>query len=777
MKLHIYILIFFCSIFYQTTILAMEADENSPIITTSAMTAPPPPCAGSQSNLRWLRYDLEGWSLEHLYEHPFFPQAPDGIKTVNTIQTPLNYDEGYGSLIRGYLVPPETGNYQFNATGDDTIAFFLSTTELVIDTNYICGARYAWITSHDNQPTQTSEVLTLTAGEYYYFELQHKEGAGGDQSQVYWKTPSNSTWSLVPGVHLYDYTCDNFCDVQGTPCDDGDANTINDQADGFCNCAGEPVTANDCVGDKNSAMALFFDNVSGWQVQDLINSSSYMTNSPDRGEIISNLAENWHTTHDNYGMVIKAYFSPPVTGIYSFNVMGDSQVQLFLSSDDNPANLTSIALGNYAYEHDDDASQTSANISLNKGQYYYLEFFHKEQEHGEFFGLYWKAPFLPTDKWTAFSPYYLHAYDCELACIPDGTSCNDGNAGTENDVFTNCNCAGTPCPNNNCLEGGSYDSYDYCAPTNGHSNNDKDVWLSCQTSSSPNVTSGNTHWIQYDFGELKTFTGTHVWNYNVTNETGKGFRNVVIDYSTNGTDWTQFGTYEWPQAPGTNGYTGFIGPNLNNLVARYILVTGLTNWEGTTCRGLSEMAFTVEAASLPLDLLSFNAVPEKEAIHLFWEVADETDLKGYTLQRSDDKQNFKPMAWIESERQQQNRYQYIDEQVRPNLWYYYRLKMVEDDNRISYSEVKSARLTANGTMEIYPNPTNGDMNILITTTESETVMIDILSTNGQLIRQMQINVQEGLTQQAIDLEGVAAGTYWVKVYGSQLNMTERVVVF
>lgn len=788
MKIHIYIIIFLLSIFHQIDTWATTTDNTSPVITTSSTVAPPPPCAGENATLRWLRYDnAPGHNIESLYEHPFFPQAPTGYKIINQLQTPMNYTEEYGSLVRGYLVPPETGNYQFNVTGDDNTAFFLSTTEFLEDTVEICFVHYAWIDDHDRdgETRQTSEVLSLTAGEYYYFELHHKEGGGGDHAQVYWKTPFTdpNTWNIVAGAYLYDYTCDNLCDVRGTSCDDGDPSTINDTADGFCNCAGETQTPNECVGDRGSIMALYFDNIDGYQVSDLTSATSFMNNTPDRAEPLSRMTgpEN-EPNADSYGSVVRGFISPPTTGTYSFNVRSDDQSQFFLSSDDNPANLVSVAFApGYTYEHDTYPEQTSADITLTKGEYYYFELLHKEGGGGDFFALHWKAPFLPTDKWTTLTPYYLYAYDCEMACIPDGTACNDGNDGTENDVFTNCDCAGTPCPNNDCatVTGGDYDSYDYCAPTDDHSNNEKDTWLSCNTSPNPNVTRGNTHWIQYNFGELKTITTSHVWNYNVNNETGKGFRSVVIDYSMeeNPTSWTHFGTYEWQEAPGTNGYGGFVGPDFGGLVAQHILITGLTNWEGTECRGLSEMTFTVEDASLPLQLLSFNAVPEKEAIHLFWEVSEEQNLKGYSLQRSEDERNFRPMAWIDSEKQAYNQYKYIDDQVRPNQWYYYRLKMVEEDNRISYSEVKAARLNANGTMVVYPNPSPGDMNILITTPHAETVMIEVFTTSGQQIRQLQVDVQEGLTQQAIDLKGLPAGTYWVKVYGQLLNMTERVVIF
>jgi hypothetical protein len=45
------------------------------------------------------------------------------------------------------------------------------------------------------------------------------------------------------------YTSNNTCIDLGTPCDDGDANTLNDEEDGFCNCVGLP--ASDLVEDDN----------------------------------------------------------------------------------------------------------------------------------------------------------------------------------------------------------------------------------------------------------------------------------------------------------------------------------------------------------------------------------------------------------------------------------------------------------------------------------------------------------------------------------------------
>ena len=71
-------------------------------------------------------------------------------------------------------------------------------------------------------------------------------------------------------------------------------------------------------------------------------------------------------------------------------------------------------------------------------------------------------------------------------------------------------------------------------------------------------------------------------------------QNVIIDYSTNGSDWTQLGTYTWPQASGAPfSYYGFQGPDFNTISARYVLITATSNYGDTYSYGLAEVKFNI----------------------------------------------------------------------------------------------------------------------------------------------------------------------------------------
>ena len=130
-----------------------------------------------------------------------------------------------------------------------------------------------------------------------------------------------------------------------------------------------------------------------------------------------------------------------------------------------------------------------------------------------------------------------------------------------------------------------------------YSTNQKDSWLSCQTSINPNNSRGNSHWLQYDLGYVYELGVTQFWNYNVANLTGRGFKQIAIDYSLDGMNWSEIGVFQLPEAIGRTDYEGVIGPDLSGYQARYVLITALSNWDDGICTGLSEVRFGVSIPS------------------------------------------------------------------------------------------------------------------------------------------------------------------------------------
>ena len=95
--------------------------------------------------------------------------TPNEIKhLVNWLETPSNIGDNYGSRMKGWLVPPVTGNYEFWIASDDDGSFWLSTDNVSL-------LRRCYVTGSTNQrewtkfPEQKSSPIWLIAGQAYYY--------------------------------------------------------------------------------------------------------------------------------------------------------------------------------------------------------------------------------------------------------------------------------------------------------------------------------------------------------------------------------------------------------------------------------------------------------------------------------------------------------------------------------------------------------------------------------------------------------------------------------
>jgi len=121
-----------------------------------------------------------------------------------------------------------------------------------------------------------------------------------------------------------------------------------------------------------------------------------------------------------------------------------------------------------------------------------------------------------------------------------------------------------------------------------HSTDLTEMWLS--DSAGPQPT-----WIQYEFDKVYKLHEMLVWNHNGTMEAmvGIGFKDVSIEYSVNGTDYTTLGTtHEFTQGTAAAGYEHNTTVDFGGAAAKYVKLTANSNWVGFLPQyGLSEVRF------------------------------------------------------------------------------------------------------------------------------------------------------------------------------------------
>jgi hypothetical protein len=122
----------------------------------------------------------------------------------------------------------------------------------------------------------------------------------------------------------------------------------------------------------------------------------------------------------------------------------------------------------------------------------------------------------------------------------------------------------------------------------GHSDASADMWVTSATAS-------GDPWIQYEFDRPYKLQEMRVWNYNTEAGyiLGYGFKDVVIEYSLNGTDWTTLIETQFEQATGQSGYAPSAAIPLDGIYARFIRLSPKSNWSLYELKqyGLSEVQF------------------------------------------------------------------------------------------------------------------------------------------------------------------------------------------
>ncbi|MBK1827679.1 PQQ-dependent sugar dehydrogenase [Haloferula rosea] len=162
-----------------------------------ALCAPP---TGSITRHVWT--NVSGVAVPDLTNLSDYPDSPDTSTTASSFLAPTNWSNNYGTRMFGWVHAPVTGDYTFYLHADDNAELWLSTTVSPDQRRRIARVP-GWTNAGDwnKFPEQTSPIITLEAGNYYFIEALQKEEGGGDNLGVAWSYPGQSR-TYVPGASL-----------------------------------------------------------------------------------------------------------------------------------------------------------------------------------------------------------------------------------------------------------------------------------------------------------------------------------------------------------------------------------------------------------------------------------------------------------------------------------------------------------------------------------------------------------------------------------------------
>ena len=323
--------------------LTVTATDNSPNPLSDTASIHVNVVAAGLKREVWTGLD-GGQGLGGLTGSLYYPQSPSEVNYAGDFKAPSGYGDNYGQRLSGFLIPPTSGNYTFWIASDDSSELWLSTDATVPNKSRIATVNGAvgeqqW----DGQSNQQSIVIPLVGGQPYYIEALQKEGAGGDHLAVAWQGPGFGRTLITANYLLYPDTYRTALKREVW--------------------AGNSTLAPPATPPTSTGTIFSFKGPS---------------------EVAENFSER-----------VSGYLIPPVTGDYSFWLSCDDDGELFLSSDEDPANAVSVAtVTGYTdpEQWEKFPSQHSATVRLVAGLRYYIEVHHRDGNFGDHMAVAWDGP-------------------------------------------------------------------------------------------------------------------------------------------------------------------------------------------------------------------------------------------------------------------------------------------------------------------------------------------------------------------------------------------------
>ncbi len=161
---------------------------------------------------------------------------------------------------------------------------------------------------------------------------------------------------------------------------------------------------------------------------------------------------------------------------------------------------------------------------------------------------------------------------------------------------------------------------------------------------------------------------------------------------------------------------------------------------------------------LPVEISEFKVEAHEQHNLLYWVTQTETDNLGFAVEQSLDGQSWRRIGFVEGMGTTAipQYYSFNDNAQLNYQTTYYRLKQIDFDGRFDYSDIVSIKNYGLSKLEVFPNPSQGVINIQ---TDADIEKIEILDISGTVL--LVENVRS--SSNTMDISFLPKGIYFVKM--------------
>lgn len=280
------------------------------------------------------------------------------------------------------------------------------------------------------------------------------------------------------------------------------------------------------------------------------------------------------------------------------------------------------------------------------------------------------------------------------------------------------------------------------------------------------LASMSRYYVVRNWGTNATFAPLSNLTFNnlgiFANGTTSGYKLYKRNSNGEGATWGTAAATATASSPTTNG--GF-----------------LTFGAGNNITSFSQLILSRESP-LPVELLDFQCVTNKNTVNITWQVATESHTEGYHIERSvDGGRTFERIGFVKAKGVTAKIGAYNFTDLRPVVGVnYYRLKMEDIDKSFVYSSIRTAIIRLAGQdldkFSIYPNPASRVVNIDFETSRKGRVELELCDAFGKLLLKTQVVSDIGLNKFPLNISKITEGTYFLKMTDGQTVSVQKLVV-
>ncbi len=226
-----------------------------------------------------------------------------------------------------------------------------------------------------------------------------------------------------------------------------------------------------------------------------------------------------------------------------------------------------------------------------------------------------------------------------------------------------------------------------------------------------------------------------------------------------------------------NGFVLQAGQHFTIVTANAVSGTfAIVNWPAGVIGTVTYTATTVElnivSGPLPIRLISFTgSLLQNGKNQLQWETANEDNVDYFAVERSGNGTIYSQLLNQTAVGKGDNNYRAVDANPLSGL-NYYRLKMVDNDGKFTYSNIIRLKNNANESFSLLPNPAKNNL-IVSHPAGDQQSFIRLVQADGKEIFTQKISL--GSIQSSLDISKLTPGMYFVLVYSGNTTNTFKLV--